>query len=134
MYDPLAFTHQGLYGFDTGVHYPGLIRGRYWDMDTLRKALLPAREWQARHGGVPVYVGEFSAARWAPDSSAYRYLRDCISLFEEWGWSWAYHAFREADCWSVEHDGDRSHLSPADKPTDRQLLLMEAFKKNHQEQ
>jgi len=43
-----------------------------------------------------MYIGEFSAIRWAPDGSAYRYLKDLIDVFEAHGWDWSYHAFRES--------------------------------------
>jgi aryl-phospho-beta-D-glucosidase BglC (GH1 family) len=129
LYDPVLFTHQGLYGLDTGVHYPGSVSGRNWDKTVLKQSLQSIRDWQMKYNA-SIYVGEFSAVRWAPDSSAYNYLHDCISIFEEWGWSWAYHAFRESDVWSVEHDRDPSHHEPSPAPTERQLLLIEAFQNN----
>ncbi len=72
--------------------------------------------------GARIYVGEFSAIAWAPGADAY--LRDCISLFEEYGWDWTYHAFREWAGWSVEHEGeDDTSLRPsADNPRKRTLL------------
>ena len=76
---------------------------------------------QLRHGA-KIYCGEFSAAAWAPGADAWR--RDCIDLFEEYGWDWTYHAFREWNGWSVEHEGpDAEHLVPsADNPRKRALL------------
>lgn len=127
-YDPVTFTHQGIINKDT-LRYPGNISGNYWDSTALRKALQPVRDWQLAHNA-EIYVGEFSAVRWAPDSSAYYYLRDCISIFEDWGWSWAFHAWREWDGWSVEHGEDRNDAQPTSEPTDRILLLKEAFRKN----
>ena len=47
-----------------------------------------------------IYAGEFSAVSWA--EGADRYLADLISLFEEYGWDWSYHAFREWPGWDVE--------------------------------
>jgi aryl-phospho-beta-D-glucosidase BglC (GH1 family) len=129
MYEPLSFTGQNIHEAEAPVQYPGVVNGKYWDKDSLRKVLQPLRDWQQRHG-TEIYVGEFSAVRWAPGSSAYSYIRDCISIFEEWYWSWAYHAFREWGGWSVEHDSDATHHEPARTPTDRQLLLMEAFGRN----
>lgn len=132
-YDPLTFTHQGVDGNRTGIKYPGIIDGHYWDSTVMRNFLQPIRDWQLRHN-VSIYVGEFSAARWAPDSSAYNYLRDCINIFESWGWSWDYHAFREWDGWSVEHDKDPNHHERTAEPTDRQMLLMQEFSKNQKTQ
>ncbi|MBN1444402.1 MAG: cellulase (glycosyl hydrolase family 5), partial [Planctomycetes bacterium] len=109
--------------------YPGEIDGRYWDKDALRRALKPAADYQ-RDYGVHVYIGEFSAIRWAPGSSAHDYLRDVIEILEENGWDWAYHAFREWDGWSVEHGPDRATGSRASEPTQRQRLLQSWFEKN----
>lgn len=127
-YDPVAFTHQGIINQDT-LTYPGSISGKFWDSTALRQALQPVRDWQLQHHA-EIYVGEFSAVRWAPNGSAYRYLRECISVFEEWGWSWAYHAWREWDGWSVEYGSQHSDNVPATEPTDRLLLLKEFFRKN----
>ena len=77
-----------------------------------------------------IFLGEFSAIRWAPDGSAHRYIRDCIEIFEKHGWDWTYHAFREWSGWSVEHTSDRSDTQPAKKPTQRKKLLLEWFARN----
>ena len=98
MYVPGEFTHQGVYGSSTGVRYPGKIGATEWNKEQLRKVLQPVREFQLAYN-VHIYVGEFSAIRWAPGDSAYRYLKDCIELFEEYGWDWTYHAYREWDGW-----------------------------------
>lgn len=129
MYQPGQFTHQGVHGSPVGVHYPGEIGGKRWDKEQLRRALLPVIEWQ-RDCGAHIYIGEFSAIRWAPDESAYRYLRDVIEIFEEQGWDWAYHAFREWHGWSVEHGGDPANTARSKTPTAREKLLREWFAKN----
>ena len=74
----------------------------------------PVVEFQRKYG-VHIYIGEFSAIRWAPEDSAYRYLKDLIDIFEAHGWDWSYHAFREWDGWSVEHGSDpKDHARPED--------------------
>ena len=108
--------------------YPDPKRGR--NRDWLRKTLGNVREFQNRHGA-RIYVGEFSAAAWA--EGADRYIEDCISIFEEYGWDWTYHAFRESDLWSVEYPSDRNAAAPAAEPTDRELLLRRYFEKNVRE-
>jgi len=70
MYQPHRFTHQGVYDSPVGAVYPGEIDGRHWDKEALRQALKPARDYQ-RDYGVHIYIGEFSAIRWAPGSSAH---------------------------------------------------------------
>ncbi|MCS7306845.1 MAG: glycoside hydrolase family 5 protein [Thermoguttaceae bacterium] len=129
MYIPFQFTHQGIHGNPAGVAYPGFVAGRHWDKQALREALQPVIQFQKDYQ-VPIYIGEFSAIRWAPGKSAYNYLRDVIEIFEEYGWHWAYHAFREWDGWSVEHGPDRNDRKPILRPTDRQLLLRSWFEKN----
>jgi hypothetical protein len=129
MYMPHQFTHQGVFGQPVGFRYPGEIAGRKWDKETLRAVLRPAIEYQ-RDYGVHVYVGEFSAIRWAPDHGAYNYLRDCIDLFEEYGWDWTYHAFREWSGWSVEHGDDPKDDAPSKTQTDREKLLRSWLTKN----
>ncbi len=129
MYVPGTFTHQGVHGGSRQYRYPGLIDGKTWDKTQLEAALGPVVEFQNRYG-VHIYIGEFSAIRWAPDNSAYRYLKDLIEIFEANGWDWSYHAFREWDGWSVEHGPDRANRKPSAVPTDRQRLLREWFAKN----
>ncbi len=129
MYVPHQFTHQGVNSGPTGLTYPGMIAGKPWDKAALRRVLQPVRDWQ-RDYGVQIYLGEFSAIRWAPDDSAYRYLRDCIELFEEFGWDWSYHAFREWSGWSVEHGPEKADTAPSKTQTSREKLLRDWYGKN----
>ena len=89
------------------------------------------REFQLAYN-VHIYVGEFSAIRWAPGAADY--LRDCIELFEEYGWDWTYHAYREWDGWSVEHGSDRDNRQPVEGSTDRKELLLSWFARNQKPQ
>jgi aryl-phospho-beta-D-glucosidase BglC (GH1 family) len=129
MYLPHAFTHQGVYESPIGPTYPGEVQGKKWDKETLRASLKNVVEY-ARDYGVHIYVGEFSAIRWAPDNSAQRYLKDCIEFFEEMGWDWSYHAFREWDGWSVEHTTNKDDKKPSATRTDREQLMRDWFGKN----
>ncbi len=129
MYIPGSFTHQGVHGPSEPRYYPGKIEGKQWDKARLEAALQPVVDFQKAYG-VHIYIGEFSAIRWAPDNSAYRYLKDLIDIFEAHGWDWTYHAFREWDGWSVEHGPDRKDRAPSKTPTDRERLLRLWFGKN----
>ncbi len=123
MYDPGTFTHQGVGpGDPLGQTYPGVLDdGEKLDKEWLRRRLAPVREFQLRHGA-RIYVGEFSAIAWARGADAY--IRDCIALFEEYGWDWTYHAFREWRAWSVEHEGpDRASLAHSPDTPRKQALL-----------
>jgi len=80
------------------------------------------------HYNVHIYAGEFSAVRWAPGAD--NYLRDCINLFEEYGWDWTYHAYREWDGWSVEHGSDPQNHLPTSEPNTRKTILLNWFEQN----
>lgn len=129
MYIPHQFTHQNVHSKTPAVSYPGVIAGKHWNKARLEEALKPAIDFQNRYN-VHIYIGEFSAIRWAPDQSAFRYLNDLIEIFEAHEWDWTYHAFREWHGWSVEHDADPANTKPTSSPTDRQKLLREWFAKN----
>ena len=129
-YAPGAFTHQGVgskkrEGF---VPYPNPEKG--WDKEYIRKQLAPVREFELKHHA-RIFVGEFSAITWAPGADAY--IRDCIDIFEEYGWDWCYHAFREWDGWSVEKtwngikDGRDVFVPSDDNP--RKRALLEGFRR-----
>lgn len=79
---------------------------------------------------MPIYIGEFSCIRWAPNNSAYNYIRDCIEIFEEYNWDYDYYSFQTWNGWSVEHStGYYDNVFPTTK-TDRELLLRSYFRQN----
>lgn len=86
--------------------YPGIIpseegrTGELWDKATHRQRLKAVLDWQSANHIEPykIFVGEFGA--WREANGASLYLEDLASLFEEFGWSWTYFAFREHD-WNV---------------------------------
>jgi len=123
MYAPSEFTHQRVgAGHDGKCSCPGTLKdGKRIEKDDLRRELQPVRDFQLRYGA-RILVGEFSAAVWA--EGADRWLKDVISIFDEYGWDWTYHAFREAECWSLEHEGTSwSDVKPsADNPRKRVVL------------
>jgi aryl-phospho-beta-D-glucosidase BglC (GH1 family) len=129
MYEPYEFTFQNLNNNITPIYYPGVIGSTMWNKEQLRVLLQPNADWQKVHN-VSIHIGEFSAVRWAPGNSTRNYLSDLIELYEEYGWNWDYHAFREFQGWDVEMIGDKNHPQRSLVPTDRQLLLMEWFKNN----
>ena len=120
VYWPWEFTHQRIRGTRMWtVDWPDDSHG--WNRAAIAWTMKPVVEFQRKYGA-RIYAGEFSAVAWAPGAG--QYLRDCIALFEENGWDWSYHAFREWDGWSVELEGeDAEHLAPsADNPRKRALV------------
>lgn len=158
VYNPLDYTHQGIYEKVEDYiprPYPGWSRkldsgrvrvagddgeddgveGVRWDKDFLRQDLQSVRDFQLA-SGARIFVGEFSAAAYAPGAD--RYLRDLCELFEEYCWDWCYHAFREYPGWSVEYEGpDKDHLVQAKELTPRAKVLLEFLthseRSNHHE-
>lgn len=136
MYWPGEYTHQGVHnawgeqGSAARPVYPGTFNGRPLDRAALAAYLKPVREFQLAYNA-HIIIGEFSAVRWA--GGADRYLADCIDIFEEYGWDWTYHAFREWHGWSFEHEDlpyDKAHGVPAATPTARAQVLMQWFERN----
>ena len=136
MYEPGSFTHQGvgwenmkkiLDGKQKLMGYPGWFDNFYYDKKELRKILKPIRDFQLKYGA-RIYMGEFSAIRFAPGAA--QYIQDLIEIFEEYGWDWSYHAFREWYNWSVEHDENPHNNEPAKQDTERKKILLKYFSKN----
>ena len=100
-----------------------------WDRDYIRNAVKQVRIFQEKHK-CRIYVGEFSAVGYAPGAD--QWIRDAIAVFEEYGWDWTYHAFREWAGWSVEHEADdpvAEHPTKYHRVTDspRKQALLEGF-------
>ena len=115
-YSPRHYTHQRP---NHPVAYPGVVPAHVepeqrWDRETVKRTLLPVRKFQEKHH-VPILAGEFGCARWAPNVE--QFLRDQMDLYEQWGWSWAYYAFREWDAMDIEKTADaKDKTRHADTP------------------
>ena len=127
VYQPMEYTHQGIHQAKDAykpVAYPNAEKG--WDKEFLRKQLQSVRYFQLKTGA-RIYVGEFSAAAYAP--GAEKYLADLCDLFLEFGWDWIYHAFRESTCWSFEHEGASfDTMKPASVKTKRREVIEKYLK------
>ena len=133
-YGPMAFTHQGVASNMRKQNgkipvWPDPSKG--WDRDYIRNTVKQARLFQEKHK-CRIYVGEFSAVGYAPGADVW--MRDAIAVFEEYGWDWTYHAFREWAGWSVEHEADNPDAEHPDKyhraeDTPRKRALLDGFTK-----
>ncbi|MCP3965393.1 MAG: glycoside hydrolase family 5 protein [Lentisphaerae bacterium] len=105
VYEPCSFTFQRP---KAKYSYPGIApfgqlekgdNGVNWDRKSLENVLLkPVIDWQRRYG-IPskkIIAGEFGVFRTAVGAD--KYLSDLISLFNHYGWHWAFYSFRE-DSW-----------------------------------
>ncbi len=131
-YAPMEFTHQGIYGFPLGLTYPtGLIApfpyfGEVFNLSWLRRTIDPVIQWQGRYH-LPIYIGEFSAIRYAPGDSRENYLRDLFTIFKENNWSWTYHAWRSWLGWDAEIN---SHEVSESVPRDGSGPVIDLLEKN----
>jgi aryl-phospho-beta-D-glucosidase BglC (GH1 family) len=101
VYLPHAFTTQPK--FESSLSYPGRIRMKYWDKASLKAALEPLQRFSQSHPG-PVFIGEFSAVRWAKGGETY--LTDLVSIFNEFGWGWAYFSATGWHGWNPDYSSD----------------------------
>lgn len=96
MYEPHEYTLQRRpHTNDTATYiYPGYVGTTYYNKAQLTTSLKAVHDFQASYSA-RIHVGEFSAVRWADGAATW--LRDCIDIFEGYGWSWTYHAYKESD-------------------------------------
>jgi len=123
-YLPFELTHQLNQNQSEYLPYPNEARG--WNKEFLREQMEVARQFQLKTGA-RIYIGEFSCIRWAPGSE--QFIADCIDLFEEYGWDWSFHAFREWQGWSVEHEGKPAQPQNVEM-TPRKKVLLKGFERN----
>ena len=97
MYSPMAFTHQGVNGYYTGVKYPTSRYNKEWLLRTLEPVFYFQKKNKAR-----INMNEFSVSSFADDESRTAYIRDVLSIAQKQGWQWCYHAWREHPVWSAE--------------------------------
>lgn len=120
-YQPHYYTHQKP---SDGRAYPGFVDpaepGRAWDSAVVEEKLQPVRRFQERHG-VPIFVGEFGCARYAP--GAREWMRDQMDLYERWGWSWAYWDLRGWEVMDIEMTPD-----PQDKTRHADTPMLRLFR------
>ena len=134
MYLPHPYTYQGIKDRKLGLSYPGTINGKYWDKEQLKRSLLPLVQFEKKYN-VPIWIGEFSAAVWAPNSD--QYLGDLVDVFNGFGWGWAYFCSKCYHGWDPDYDATFSTDNPSDwqkhyvgKETARWKFLKDAFLKS----
>ena len=123
-YQPWRFVHQKIFN-NTTYKYPD----SFWNRRRLESNLKPIINFQKKYKA-RIYIGEFSVARWAPKASSTAYLNDVMFLFDKYKFDWTYHAFREADVWSLEFAEDKNIRTAAMAPTARLKIIKRYLAKN----
>jgi len=68
--------------------YPGLRwQRRRWDRAAIKDLYRPWRDVEER--GVKIHIGEFGCFNQTPNDVATRWLRDLLSVYQEFGWGYA---------------------------------------------
>lgn len=67
---------------------------------SLTSALAAVYNFQTNYS-VRIHVGELVLLRWADGAATW--LRDCMEIFEGYGWSWTYHAYKESDYFDLQY-------------------------------
>jgi hypothetical protein len=138
-YMPHTFTHQGIGDYTSSEYanrpYPGMLK-RFqndalimWDKRELERSMESAATFAKKHNAI-MFVGEFSAIRWAPGAA--QWISDSIEIFEKYGWSWAFHSYRAWNGWNPTFVADEpaSNDSDGGKVTDSMKVLLDYWKKN----
>lgn len=137
-YYDMSYTHQGINGFSQDISsYPREYGIWVFDKNEMIKKLEKVRQFQIDNNA-KIFVGEFSVVRWAEGSS--QWLEDAISVFENYGWDWTYHAWcnyhnnnNVTSVWSLEvKDGSWGNYDTeiSEVPTNRKKIVLKAFEKN----
>jgi len=141
-YQPHVYTHQGISSISntdlakaylaTNQPWPGSYSdsgGGLWNKERLLKELEPLIEFQKKHK-VRVYISEFGCVRWAPNRDAY--VKDCLEIYESFGWDWTFHALNENPIWSPDAEPEFSFkAAQAKETTPTARLLLDCFKKGN---
>lgn len=129
IYNPHLFTHQGLRDIPRGMTYPGKF-----DKNGLEESMKPLIDFKDKYHAL-IYVGEFSAIRWAPGAN--QYVSDLIDLFDKHGFGWMYFCYNSFHGWNPSYDEE--YVAPGDSPapwswvgfkSKRWAVLKKAYGKN----
>jgi hypothetical protein len=134
-YFPHSYTHQGVRNNRKNMQYPGKLREwghsplLYWNRTQLKESVKIAKNFQNRYGA-RMFIGEFSVIRWAPGAA--KWLEDAISIFEEFGWDWAYHSYGGWNGWNPTYmpDDPKSERIDGGKISEPLKVLKNAWNKN----
>ncbi|MFA5974612.1 MAG: glycoside hydrolase family 5 protein [Elusimicrobiota bacterium] len=89
-YNPFQYV----FNLELGACYPGVVNGKRWTKDSLRRDLRRYAAWAARKKR-PVLIGEFGVNSRCPSCHAEaRWVRDAVDLFKSFGFHWTYWTYK----------------------------------------
>lgn len=98
MYAPFEVTHQGINQFpkNNSLRRYGISQENIQKF--LTRNLQEVRKFQCLNKK-PIYIGEFGINYFADPQDRQLYISTLLEIFEQYGWSWTYHAYRIWDGW-----------------------------------
>lgn len=110
IYQPMTFTHQGLYAYPMLTQaggdnlYPGIVQDTFtWNKEHLSTAIYQSlRNFKAKYN-VPIWVGEFSCIYYADPDSRYNYIKDHLDLITAEGYNWAFQSQGDYIGWDFRY-------------------------------
>lgn len=137
-YPFLDFNQQGIYGNTTALAYPTkgkkskktgkIVGGR--NKKTLKEKFAKVASFIKKNPTIPVAVMETAQSRFTEEASYLNYIEDLFNMFEKNGVDYLFHAWREDNTWSIEHDSDPDNNDPVAGMTDRAALIQQYYMKN----
>jgi endoglucanase len=124
LFTPFRYVTQGA---NSPQIKPIIFPSRQANKKVIATALKRLRRAQSRLR-VPIFIGEFSVARWAPNAE--RYLNVFLRQLEKNKLDWAYHIFREANVWSLEHTEDINNPNVSSTETGRARIVKSFLARN----
>jgi hypothetical protein len=125
MYQPGDFTHQGVMSRKTGI-----LLYKNKDQKLVKQNIMEymkiIRDFQIEHN-VKILVGEFSVSRYAGQEGDL-YIQQLLEIFDEYGWGWLYHSFREASVWDPELSVKDLDNNVRNSNSDRMKIIKRALR------
>ena len=135
-YQPHRYTHQGIKK-EGKYSYPGQIESKYWDKSEIEKEIDKVYNWSNKYNVKHVFVGEFSAVRWAKGKD--QYLKDVIEILEKKKFSWVYFSFNGWKGWNYNFEFENEDeqkisnlIEKKEAKTNSQILLEKNWGLNKQ--
>lgn len=123
-YHPIKYTHQCINQETCKFKkYPNKKLKR----KNLKAAMSKALKFKKKHN-VPMFVGEFAVARWAPGGD--KYLTHVINTFEKNNICWTFNSLSNVHVWGMEYTSDFHNMNKSETMTPREALLRSYFARN----
>ena len=108
VWDNVVYTNHDYAGPGFGGEYPGYIRGRFVNKDTLEQDFLKKSTFMIKNK-VPIWVGEFGPVYTGipeKDETRYQVLKDQLAYFNKYKASWCIWLYKDMGLQAIMHQKD----------------------------